>query len=223
METNKSALPPIPVSFQALISEISRMRPDLANQISGQPSTSVSSGSPSDSALQNRRLAEGISTAAIAMGTMANSPHQARAAAMMASDALRPRPHESLQDSEERLGLVLASSYEKLSRSLAEHPQNLMGRALTREISETLVQSQKSPAARQSVKDEIERIAETERASSSFAPKLLAESLDKASLLGQVRSLGPQAGGDMSPQPLKAPPARQEARRPSLGPNVCQR
>jgi len=142
---------------------------------------------------------------------------------MMASDALRPRPHESLQDSEERLGLALVGSYEKLSRSIAEHPQNLLGRAMTREISETLAQSQKSSTTRQSLKDEIARVADVERVSSSSSPKLLAESLDKATLLDRVKSLGSQTGGDIAPQPLKAPPVRQEARRPSLGPNVCQR
>lgn len=220
---NNSDPTPIPVSFQSLVSEISRLRPDLANQISVQPSAPSRLGSLSDSASQNRRLAEGISTAAIAMGASADSPHQARTAAMMASDALRPRPHESIQDSEERLGLFLAGSYEKLSRNISEHPQNLMGRAWAREISENLAQCHQSPSTHQSVKDEISRIAEAERMSNSSAPKMLADALDKASLLDRVRSLGSHPKDEMSQHPLKAPSARLGERRPSLGPNVCQR
>jgi hypothetical protein len=142
---------------------------------------------------------------------------------MMASDALYPRPHESLQDSEERLGLVLAASYEKLSRNITEHPQNLMGRVWAREISENLTQCHQSPTTRQSVKDEIARIAETERSSSPSAPKLLAESLDKASLLDRVKSLSPQHREEPSHQPLKTSSVHHQKRPSSLGPNVCQR
>jgi len=223
MKKNDFDLPPIPVSFQALLSEISRLRPDLANQISPPSTTSATSPTPYDLSFQIRRLTEGISTSAIALGALADSPHQARTAAMMASDALHPRPHESPQDSEERLGLFLSNSYEKLSRSITNHPQNLMGRAWAREISENLTRCYKSPTTRQSVRDEISRIAEMEHSSPVSASKLLAHSLDKASLLEQAGSLGSQSRNETSAQRLKAPSASQGKPRPSLGPNVCQR
>jgi hypothetical protein len=167
METVKNKIDhvpsPISLSEDSILAQISEHRPDL--RLQENENISPTSDQLSSSRRHSALLASAISSTAIGLGLVATNREQAKSAAFAASDALRIRPGESPVDTEERLGLALSGSYEKLAQKLESTPQNFMAKAHARTAAETLTQCLSSSTARSSFKEEVSRIAAAEASS----------------------------------------------------------